>query len=207
MIWLPTVILAGVVLVVGWVYLGAKLGGREPALEPLLLIAVVLYCTSLTVAWFFTYFSSPGANDWWVWLAVRVAWIALGLGLIVFASVREAGQVDRRLGALLGVFALLSIWAAKSCALDLVAGPVPLVVTGLAVQNVSGGARGGARIFATLQVKRLDGRATTFDLAGWGATLAQDAVDECAADTQPVLLVLAHTEKVLDVDCRAPAAR
>lgn len=203
MLWLPTIIVAAVVLLVGGVFLRATLRHETSSDEGVLLVGVVAWVIGTCVSWMFTYFDTPTAADWWHLVAVRVVVTVVGTlagAGSIFWFAKENGGVRLVHGILAGVLSLLALVTIRTSTLDLIEGPITVRLVDFDVQKVRSGARGGSKIFSTLQATLPDGSTQTLGNAGWESTTTEDLIESCNGK-EIDLLLLEHLGRVIDAKC------
>jgi hypothetical protein len=139
-----------------------------------------------------------------MWIVGFIVLAVAAIVVLVFFQRHVPGDSLRdTIGA--SPFTLLStgVWLSWGSARDLVDGPVVLHgKNNLSVEKLSGGARGGASIWASLVLLAPDGTVVPIDMRGWGAEKGEDFLASCNASADVEVTVLRHTERVLAVRCQ-----
>jgi len=197
------IILAGVLICVMAAVISTRVKGESIGVNPLTLLAVVIFVTSV-LGYFVTGFASPTPETWSQAPLVRVLWQFGGGSLLALAVVIE-GRGSLITWILGLIFLGLGLAMSYNPLLDLVHGP--LLLRGkvdLTVTKIHRNTKGGDAIWANLVLTAPDGTPHTINMAGWGATEAIDKLDECENTNSVELLVLPRLQRVIEARCAPP---
>lgn len=195
------VFLGGVIVCVAVAVIVGHFRGDFLGVKPLTFLAIVMFCTSF-LGFLVTGFSSPTAESWWQALLVRIGW-QLGSGIFLAVMLLIEGGDQRALQILALILATIGAAMSFNPMRDLIQGP--LLLRGridLTVVRTHIAYRGGAKIYADLNLKAADGSQTEINMAGWGATDAIDKLQNCHDGDVVEVLVLRHLERVLNAKCQ-----
>ncbi|MFA5854505.1 MAG: hypothetical protein WC866_05505 [Patescibacteria group bacterium] len=196
-----------VTLIVTWAAASHRVKGEPIGMALLTLAAITFWFTGLILGFFVTHFSSPTLETWWHALVVRVAWQiggALLFGLAILTDALLTGARLRRPGTWLFVAVCVAIGALASFnpLRDLIEGPA--VLRGAAQIDVERHTRvkGGASIRAEVRLTTPDGDRYAWNLVGWPAEKAEEALGQCVDMDDVEITMLRRTKRVIDTHCR-----
>jgi len=192
---------AGSVICVGAPVVIVKARGENIGMNPLTLLAVVVFVTSF-LGYFVTGFSTPRLSNWSTPLIIRIAWQLAGGYMLAIAVVIE-GSAARWTWIFASVAIVIGFAMSYNAVVDLAQGPKLLHGNFDIVVHRTRHYRGGEWISADLLLIAPDGSTQTVNMVGWGATDALDKLKDCKTTDELELTVLMRLERVVDAHCKS----